>query len=51
MQIKLATTRNNNEQQQDAPSNAKSYVYTKWTVTTLTFEETIRQGRNRSTKA
>jgi hypothetical protein len=50
MQIKLATTCNKNEQQQNAKNNTD--VWTKWTKTTWkTFEDTIRWGRNNSTKA
>ena len=50
MQIKLATTCNNNEEQQDAENNTE--VWTKWTKTTSKpFEETIRRARNKSIKA
>jgi phosphoribosylaminoimidazole-succinocarboxamide synthase len=47
---KLSTTCNKSGQQQDYHNNAE--LYAKWTKTTWkTFEETIRRGRNRSTKA
>jgi hypothetical protein len=50
LQIRLATTRKKNEQQQDAKNNSE--LQTKWTKTTWkTIEQTIRQGRNRSIKA
>ena len=50
LQTKLATTRNKNEQQ-DAKNN-DDCVQTKWTKTPWkTFEETIRRGRSRSSKA
>jgi len=48
--MKLATTRNRNEQQQAAKNNYELQI--KWTKTTWkSFEETIRRGRNRSIKA
>jgi hypothetical protein len=50
MQIKLATTQNKNEEQQDAQNNTE--LYTKWTKTTWkSFEEIIRRGLNGSIKA
>ena len=46
IQIKLVTTRNKNEQQQDAKNNVE--LQTKWTKTTWkTFEETMRRGRKK----
>jgi hypothetical protein len=48
--MKLATTSNKNEQQEDAKNIAE--LWTKWTKTTWkTFEKTIRRGRNRHLKA
>ena len=50
IKIKLATTCNKNEQQQDAKNNAE--LQTKWTKKTLKiFEGTRGRGRNRSMKA
>ena len=49
MQLEFATICNKNEQQ-NAKTNAE--LQTKWKKTTWkAFEETIRQGRNRSFKA
>jgi hypothetical protein len=48
--MKLATTHNKNEQQEDAKNNAE--LLTIWmTVTWKTFEETIRRSHSRSIKA
>jgi hypothetical protein len=48
-QIKLATTCNGDEQQQDAKNNAE--FWTKWAKTTWkTLEENIRLGRKGSIK-
>jgi len=50
MQVKFATTCNENEQQQGAKNNAE--LWTEWKkMTSKTFEETIKRCRNRSTEA